>query len=305
MLNTKNRVITYIRQDNRNYETKKSKIFRFFRKCFIKIKMEKIENGYIILIPEYKKYSKYIIKKILQQIKKVIIENMNNYYVFEEKLSFLNKDIIDKVKILDGKELMKIYLIKILKFIFNLSNKNMNLENIYICVNKFDKTILQLLQKLTKEFKTVNIITENLSKYKRFEENMYRNGVLVTVSNNKKKSLRNAKYIINFDFPKEKIENYNVFINSIIINLDKSNLYIDKGFSGIIVNNFEVEIEKNQSDYVNEFYGKINKKIFIESVYYSSKNSLDTDNEITNQFSPKIVELVGVRGNIQKSEFLL
>ena len=210
----------------------------------------------------------------------------------------------EKFELLNGKELMKIYLLDILDYIFKLNNKNMNLENIYLCVDEYNKYTLQIIQKIILKFKTVNIVTENLLKYQRLENSIYENGELITVSNNKKKSLRNAKYIINFDFLKEKLEKYNICNNAVIINLNKKNLDLVKCFSGIIINNFELKIDKNQSDYIKEYYGEIKEKIFIESMYFRKGIIYDFDNQIGSQFNAKITELVGVRGNIQKREFL-
>ena len=92
--------------------------------------------------------------------------------------------------------------------------------------------------------------------------------------------------------------------NVIISNLYHKNLDLNKGFSGIIINNFELEIDKNQLDYVNEYFGNLNEKIFIESIFFRNRVINNFSKPKSNQYKTKIVELVGVRGNIQKNEFL-
>lgn len=335
MLKQKNEDIIYIRQDNRKYEKRKTWFLKFLRKVFCKICIENIENGNIILVPVYKKYNSCIRKTIVKQIEKFIEKNEKYKIVLEEKLQFLWKDLNSnlevkwrnlksklqnsenneynkmkilndkyKLELLDGKELMRIYVLEILDYIFNLSNKNINLENIYMCVNEYNKYTTQIIQELINKFKTVNIVTENLYKYKKMEDYIYKNGGLITISNNKKKSLRNAKYILNIDFEKEKMEEYNINNNAIIINLYHKNLDLNKGFSGIIINNFELEIDKNQLDYVNEYFGNLNEKIFIESIFFRNRVINNFSKPKSNQYKTKIVELIGVRGNIQKNEFL-
>lgn len=296
--------IGYIRCDNRNYEKVREKVARFLRKIFVKVKYENIKNGEIIVIPEYKKYNKIISKRIIAQLNLYIKEHQIDYFAFEENLQFIEKKIISS-NILNGKFLMKEIILKILEYIFEINKQSINLENVYIFVNKYTKSNIYMIEQLVSKFKTVNIITENLKNYRRLESTLYNEGILITVSNNKRKSARNAKYIINIDFEKESFEKYNINMNSIIINITNELIFFEKTFKGVLVNNFEICINEDYKEYIKEFYGNINSKIYLESILYSGKEYLEKAERLYMEYDAKILALTGVRGTLQKCEFLV
>ena len=143
MLNRNNCKIGYIRYNDRKYERFKDKIANIFRRIFIKVIIENIDNGIIILIPKYKfikSTNKFVRKRIINQIKKYIkYENMQ-YIILDKDLSFIEenfrfiKEEFNKINILNGKYLMKNIISKLLEYIYNVNNKNIKLENIYIFV---------------------------------------------------------------------------------------------------------------------------------------------------------------------------
>lgn len=300
----KNRLrIGFVRIDNRKYERIIDKVIKIFRKIFIKIKVETIENGNIILIPKYGKYNKFVLKILTRQLK----ESINKYEIdelaIEEKLNFFQQEI-DNIQILNGRYLMKNSVLKIFQYIFN-NKPNMSLENVYIFVNECSKNNIYIIDLLLSEFKTVNIITENLRYYRRLEEKYFNKGILLTVSNNKRKSAKMAKFIIDIDFEKEKLEKYNINMEAIIINLTNEKIFFKSRFKGVIVNDFEVKVDDDSKDFIDEFYGSINKKIYIESKIKNSLESFKNVDEIYKQYNAKITDLIGIRGVIQKCEFLV
>ena len=137
------------------------------------------------------------------------------------------------------------------------------------------------------------------------ENYWYSKGVLITVSNNRRKSLRNAKYIINIDFDKNKILMYNINSNSIIINLIDEFISIKSNFNGVLINNIELKIDSNKECFINEFYGNINKKIFLETIIKKNDKKLEYINEINQEYNVKISGLIGVRGILENNEFLV
>ena len=295
--------IGYFRIDNRKYVKIWEKFLRFIRKMFIKVEFESIDNGTIILIPAYKKYNGFIVNKIIKQVHNYQKSVLLDYIIYEDKLKLFEKKL-ETTKILTGKYLMKKILVEIFEYIFGLNNSNMNLENVYLFVNTYNKENVYIIEKLIENFKTVNIITENLRYYKILEEKLYSQGVLITVSNNKRKSAKNAKYIVNMDFEKENFEKYNINSNSIIINLMDENLNLEKNFCGVVVNNFEIHINNDTSDFINEFYGNINKKIFLESVLFSDLKKYSNMVATSLKNKVEISALYGKRGVLQKWEFL-
>lgn len=296
--------VGYVRTDSRIYEMPREKCKKLFKYIFFKIKVELIDNGIIFLIPKYKKNNNKIMKKLIKQLNYYIKLYEIDYLVFEKDLKFLEKNF-NSTNILNGKFLMKDLLVEILEYIFAIKKQNMNLENIYIFVNKYSKNNLYLIQKLISKFRTVNIITENLRYYKRLENSLYEDGILITVSNNKRKSAKNAKYIINIDFEKDVFEKYNINMNSTIINLTDESIFFKKSFNGVQVNNFEVVMDENNQIFVEEFYGDINKKIFIESLVCSGRQYYEKAEKLYKQYGCYICSLIGIRGALQKCEFLV
>ena len=67
----------------------------------------------------------------------------------------------------------------------------------------------------------IYIVTENIEKLKKLEDRAEENLEMLAVLNNKRKSLARAKYIINFDFNRENINQYNINRTAVLLNLYK------------------------------------------------------------------------------------
>lgn len=310
MLNRNNCKIGYIRYNDRKYERFKDKIANIVRRIFIKVIIENIDNGIIILIPKYKfikSTNKFVRKRIINQIKKYIkYENMQ-YIILDKDLSFIEENLrfikeeFNKINILNGKYLMKNIISKLLEYIYNVNNKNIKLENIYIFVNEYTKNNIGIIEMLARKCKTVNIVTENLKYFIKLEDFLYNEGILITVSNNKRKSAKNAKIIINMDFSKDVFEKYTINMNSIIINLTNEKSFFENTFRGVCINNIEISIDKNVRCFYKEFYGNIKESLYLESIILN-KDYKYVENKYEENNS-KISDLIGVRGKIQKNEF--
>lgn len=300
----KNRInICFVRIDNRKYEKIIEKIKRIVRKILVIVNVEKIEKGYILLVPNYIKpnvWIRYLVKRKIKKIK-------NRLYVDEFAI---DKDLLEynecfkDAHVLNGKYLMKKSIINIMKFIFSNSPK-MSLESIYVFINNYSKENIFLIEKLAQNFKTVNILTHNLKYFRRLEEKLYNKGVLITVSNNKRKGAKMARFIVNVDFSKVEFEKYCINMNAYIINLSNEKDFFGTKFNGIIINNLDIKIDQNNKCFINEFYGKFSGKIFLESeLIFYSKIYEDID-ELYKQYNAEITDIIGVRGIIQKCEFLV
>lgn len=298
-----NSKIVYIREDNRIYVRIIDLIIKYICKLFLIIRYERVSSVDLIVIPKLKSYNKLIVKIIIKKIKR-ILKNKEQYYIaFDDKTVELKK-YFDKDIVLDGKYFMKHYVIDILIYIFNSNLQNMSLENIYVFVNNYSKLNIYLINKMVGKFKTVNIITENLKKFKKLENEFYKEGILITVSNNKRKSAINAKYIVNIDFGKDLFRKYRINQKSIIVNcIEEKDIYTND-FNGIEINNLNVIIDENNSQYINEFYGNMNKTIFLESCLLIGNDYVEKIDLIKKLYNAEIGELLGVRGIINKKEIL-
>lgn len=299
--------MVYIRLNNRIYISKLEKIK--IRLCNILgiVTFEKFENDVIILIPKKYKKNNSIKKRVLKQIKRflkkethevnVILDVIfdNNILDIKESLKLQNEDNEN-----NEKTLMRLLFIEIIEFIYQKNTINMLLDDIYFFVNSYNKDNLMLIDDCVKHFKNVNIITNNLRKYKRLEELYERNGIIINVSNNKRKSAQNAKIIVNIDFEKSEFEKCYITNKSLILNLTENRKNMPQNFQGIIINDFDINIDEDTKNFLKEFYGNFNMKQLIE------KNFINSNKKILGQYiqkdNLKIKNLYGIRSQISMQE---
>lgn len=285
------------------------KIPKFIKKIVIKIKKKvniiirkQIENNYIYIIPNInnKNVQKRLEKKLSKEEKDIQIVLSNKIKKLDLKL--------DKIKIVDGKKIQKYLIGEILKYIIDaMEDKEIKLEfqDIYILQKEHNFETISMIEYLLTKVKTINIVTNAIEKYKKLEENLYNIGYLITVSNNKKKSLKKAKIILNMDFLKEELSNYTINRNAIIINLTKEKINNLKSFDGIIVNEVQIEMKEELRKYF------IEKNIYDEfsniDLYESTCNSEKFENQIRKieENEVKVVKLLGNNGKISEKELIL
>ncbi len=111
------------------------------------------------------------------------------------------------------------FIIEILNNIIKIKNEQAEEQSIYVLTN--NEVDAKLLENFKKQYKMIYIVTENIEKLKKLEDRAEENLEMLAVLNNKRKSLARAKYIINFDFNRESINQYNINRTAIILNLYK------------------------------------------------------------------------------------
>ena len=170
----------------------------------------------------------YILKK--EKIDNIIIsKNLKDIEIINK---FFSND-----KEVEGKYLLKIMIADVIKYICDKENKKIESKTLYILVNEYTKLNLEFIEQLANIAKSVNIVTNNLKKFLIFSNRLYENkGVMVTVSNNKRKALSRAELIINVDFLEETLKKYGINRTAIFINLVDGKVNFSKGLSGIIIN---------------------------------------------------------------------
>ena len=109
------------------------------------------------------------------------------------------------------------------------------------------------------------------------------NGIMITIVNNKKKSLMKSKIILNIDFPNELINKYMIKEDAIIINVPGKVKINRKRFNGLIVNNYEIDFrddiksEENLMGY--EFYLRdvYESRLYKKQTFSDIRNALKKD----------------------------
>lgn len=210
------------------------------------------------------------IEKIVKKMKKSDINSIVISKALHKNMNFINMLNAYDITTFDGKWLGQYIIVDIIEYIEKRERK-LKKDELAILANDLTEEIKGNIKELINKFKRIKIVTNHSEKFKKLENDLYKqNGVPIIISNNKKKALSKSELIINFDFIEEDINQYNVNENGIIISLDEKIKINKKRFNGTIITDYEVNSEKipyNSNIKAEEFY---NKEIYEEKVYNES-----------------------------------
>ena len=272
--------------------------------------MNKLFYKFYVIDVDNNKKCIYINKKYINtRAYKSINKYLNNHNL--EPLScnaMISKEIqIDEENnVLNGiryipkeKNVMKLMLYDILKYIEHVVDTDCRNESLYVAmINDNNKEILINILDL---FKSINIVTTRLGSIRRMEKRIQKyKDTIISISNNKKKALRRAKILINFDFSSDLLNEFDLNKDCIIINLNINKINLNRSFRGSIINAIQI-------DFQNRYEEQINKcKYDLYNLYNSYIEHLNYHNamEFIENDKCKIVNLVGNRGQIANKEIV-
>ncbi len=152
-----------------------------------------------------------------------------------------------------------------------------------LITNLEEVTVSQIIQ-IAEKVKTLKIITPNVNRFAYVEEKLYLEyGIAIQVTSNKEKALREAEVIINLDFDENRINEYEISTNAIIVNIGKKANIDDPRFKGQIFNYYKIDYNKEILDGIKERLD-YNDIVLYESMIYKRdtfshiRKQLDTDN---------------------------
>ena len=275
-------------------------------RLFSRIEIQNFDNNYVIAIPD--KYRKKEKQKLVKHIKKLKIDAIVFSKDVEEdfRLEICNMLSKTNVQLIMGKKLMEFMEYEIVKYVLDKENTNSKQEDIYIIFKKTDKLNLDFLKKFIENFRMVNIVTNDIEKLKRIQDNLLDNeGTLISVSNNKKKALKRAKYILNINLNKEELNKYTINRDALIINIQENVKYDKTSFDGININYFNIQCP----DEIIETFEQIGENFDIVQMYESvlfkdnmHRTQLENVYKRINEDGIKIVGLIGNNGEITDEE---
>ena len=241
----------------------------FLEKMFTKIR---IENNRIIL-PIEKELTEKKQEKLAQKTIKMLNKSSSKKIVVSKKIEEYEKlmNILKSKYInVDGKWLYKMLVPEMMEYILKKKNIKKEETSLYILVNDTTDVVLQNMLEFAKEYKTITIITNHLDKFKKIEERILEeSGINISIMNNKKKSLSRARIIINFDFPKELINQYVINEKAIILNLPGKLKINKKRYEGKIIQGYEIKLKETKEDQsYNQELEKFYPKAIYESKFY-------------------------------------
>ena len=227
---------------------------------------------------------------------KTILEKSNCKKIILSKKIQKQEDYVNELysynfEIADGKWLFEVLIYKILSYATKKNNLKKEETIVSILVNDMTENTFQNIKKIAKNYKRVNIVTNHMEKFKRMESGLLeKEGIMITVGNNKKKSLSKSQIIINIDFPTELINQYNIYEEAIIINIPGNIKIKKKRFNGTIINDYEIEFN-NTEEFDYEKMQKYKAKEIYEAQIYQ-KQPFDNIMKKINKDQVKIKELL-------------
>ena len=267
-----------------------------YKKLFGKITKIKSNNGEVWLIPnDNVKFKKSLIKLLkIYHVNTLVLSN--NIINWKEEIEKLN------IRILDGKCLYRYLISDITKYVCLNKNQNMQEQNVSVLIKKAQEVDFENIKNLSEKCRSLNLITKDEYKFKRLEEVLYKEkGIVLNSAYNYKRSLLKSNIIINVDLDEKEFNKFALPRKSVIINLEKVQIY-NKGFDGINVLNFEIELPEKYLDKVLK-PDSFNKEVLYESYIYKKTSPQNILKEIKRD-NLKLINLIGKSGCIDIKEYL-
>lgn len=288
------------------------------KKWFNIITVKEIYSGLIFILPISQAqcrniYQKQKLKKCIPKLKRLMNRYQITRLVLSEELQddetflreFQKKQSIEKqIHILDGRELMPYLIKEIVEYISKKQGKTIELEDLYLLIKQDKEQYKENISFLAQYFKTINIITPCLKTYQNlanYLEEKY--NTMITVTNNKKKSLRKAKWIINFDLSAEEMKKYTIYRTSIIIYLEKDEIYQNSSFGGLHICNAGIDVSQEIKEYFTK-ENLINQNsitVLYESMISNRRGFFKTKEQMEKD-KVRIEKLYGNRGILSDVE---
>ena len=266
------------------YIEKMDKHKRFGKK--IEIQNDNIKIYYNL---EIEKNIKKIIKNLLkQEIYNVVLDKS-----LWDNDKFKNYLYSNNINIIDGKWLKKYMTLDILNYIITKKQIHKAETEIAITLNEITEISIEIIKNLAKQYKKLVVVTNHIEKLRKIEKEIQeKEGILIVVTNNKNKSLLKSQIIINMDFNKEVLNQYKIYDEAIILNIEE-NIKIDSiRFNGVIINDFEVETGRIELIW-RENYEKYRVKDLLEANLYVR----DTFKNIRKKLQKSNISIKSLYGN--------
>lgn len=180
-------------------------------------------------------------------------------HITQEQL-YINYLNIYGIQIADGKWLFEVLLPDITKYI--IEKKEIEKVHISVLINDLTDVEIENIKILSSEFKSINIVTNHIEKFRNLQNSLEEEGIILTVTNNKKKSLIKSNIILNIDFPQELINKYSINDDAIIVNVRGKVKINKKRFNGLNISDYEIDFRDDKKD-----IKVLEDRFFLKDVY--------------------------------------
>ena len=231
-------------------------------------------------------------EKTLKKIERLVRKNVNSNIILSRRIKEItsNKEsteIYQNVKEIiknseKNKSIYRNFVRTIIKSVIERKSQIPEEQSLSILIDTKDYNNTQLINELMTQYKMINIATSNIKQFAGLEGEAEQNFEPISVLNNKRKSLSNAKYILNVDFSGEKIKEYSIDRTAIIFNIADTKIDKLMYFDGNIINNVKL-IDNGEFELQDEY--NIQRAKWAEAVREKIEK---------NEY-----ELIGNRGNVE------
>lgn len=287
-----------LKEKEKKYNLFLKKIIIFLRKRTNYIAINKTEFGELLKLQNFNNVTCEKLKKILKvnSVKTICLsQKVNN----NEKINeiFINENI----RIIKGNELKKYLLLETIEYICNNKLENLHEQEVSFLVKKNNFLVNCIIRELAKKVKILNIITNNSRQFKILEKNLFeKDGIILNIIDNHKKSLIKSNFIINIDYLNEEINKYTMPKYCCLINLSNETITINKkSFEGININDIKYFVNDR---YIKNRLPNFDKEILYESIIIRNSNPENILNKIKKD-KLKVIEVYGKNGKISRKEF--
>ena len=196
-------------------------------RVILPITKSEIENGKLS-----QKKAQILAKNIVKKLKNAIGNNVILSKEIKKQKNLVNYLYSQNMNIIDGKWLFGILSDEAITYVVNKKKMKKEKLNVSILINDVEDYVLENIKLIVRKYKRVNIVTNHLEKFKKLEKEIFeKDGIMVTVTNNKKKSLTKSNVILNYDFPTELINKYKIYDEAIILNVKQNVSISSKRFN--------------------------------------------------------------------------
>lgn len=213
--------------------------------------------------------------KLAQKTKKILDKTHCKKVILSKKMQkrevFCNQLHTYGFEIINGRWLFSVLSSRVIEYVVKQNQMLEEKINISIMINDLNDIIIENIKQMVKKYKSINIVTNHIEKFKKIENQILEEyGIMITLNNNRKKSLTKSDIILNVDFPIELINRYTIAEKAIIINL-KGNIKIkQKRFEGKVFNNYEI-MHENLEDFEYDKTDKYFSKDIYEALIYKQQ----------------------------------
>lgn len=237
------------------------------------------------------------VKKLIKKLEKNEVANVVLSKEFCESKNLINALNANGINIFNGRWLEKYLAIQILDYIVMQKNIKKEETEIAITVNNITDLSIELIKKVAKQYKRVTVVTNHIEKLRKIEKDIYdKDGILIVISNNQKKSLAKPKIILNIDFNKEVLNKYRINENAIIVNLEGDMKINEKRFNGININDYEIDVGREESIWRPNMNSFKTKDLLEASLYM--KDTFESICRSISKNKVNIKDLYGINGKI-------